>query len=122
MSQWWVHRPTGSGGPIVTASQSPTPECQEGPLDDATDAELIAYLIAPPTVSRVQAMVALSNAGLLTAVQNWVASQDATTQLIWTNASAFSRGSPLLNGAAAALGLSGGQVDQLFVAAAAVNP
>ena len=67
-------------------------------------------------------MVALSNAGLLTAVQNWVAGQDATTQLIWANASAFSRGSSLLNGAAAALGLSGAQVEQLFVAAAAVDP
>ena len=101
--------------------QAPNDDFQEGPLDDATDAELIAYLAPPPpAVSRVQAMVALSNAGLLTAVQNWVAGQDATTQLIWANASAFSRELSLLNGAAAALGLSGAQVEQLFVAAAAV--
>ena len=90
-------------------------------MDDATDAELIAYLDPPPrTVSRLQAMVALSNAGPLAAVQDWVVGQDATTGLIWANASAFARGSPLLNGAAVALGRRA-QFDRLFVAAAAVD-
>lgn len=121
MTLWWVKRENGR----ITAARplSPNDDMPEGPFDDATDAELIAYLDPPPpTVSRLQAMVALSDAGLLSAVQKWVAGQDATTQLIWANASAFSRASSLLNGAAAALGLSHAQVDRLFVAAATVDP
>lgn len=83
--------------------------------------------VAPPTpipqsVSRMQAMVALSRAGLLAPVQSFVAAQDAETQLIWSSAPDFSRGSVLLARAAAALGLTADQVDALFVTAAAINP
>jgi hypothetical protein len=77
---------------------------------------------APQAVSRMQAMVALSRAGLLTPVQNWVASQDAETQLVWNNAPEFSRGSALLASAATSLGLSADQVDALFTTAAAISP
>ena len=42
-------------------------------------------------VSAMQAKVALSNAALLTSVQTWVNSQDATTQLIWSSATTFNR-------------------------------
>lgn len=84
------------------------------------------YVAPPPpipqTISAMQAKVALSRAGLLTPVQNWVASQNAETQLIWANASSFSRDSTMLNGAAAALGLTPAQVDALFVTAAEINP
>jgi hypothetical protein len=58
-----------------------------------------------PVVSRLQAMVALQNAGLLQQVQNWIATQDAATQLIWQSATEFSRNSVLLGKAAAALNL-----------------
>jgi hypothetical protein len=125
MTQWWVHREGGpsSGTPIIYASMAMNDETTEGPLDEATDAELTAFLNPPPaSVSRMQAMVALNNAGLLTQVQAWVAAQDATTQLIWSNAQTFSRQSELLGRAAAALNLTSAQVDQLFVSAAAVNP
>lgn len=76
----------------------------------------------PQTVSRMQALVALRRAGLLSAVQTWVDSQDAETQLIWTNAPDFSRNSTLLGNAATALGLTSDQVDALFVTAASINP
>lgn len=76
----------------------------------------------PQSVSRMQAMVALSRAGLLTAVQSWVAAQDSETQLIWNNAPDFSRGSTLLANAATALGMTSDQIDALFVAASAINP
>jgi hypothetical protein len=77
---------------------------------------------AMPVVSRLQAMVALQNAGLLQQVQNWITTQDATTQLIWQSATEFSRDSALLGKAAAALNLTEQQVDQLFAAAAQINP
>jgi hypothetical protein len=74
------------------------------------------------TVTRMQALVALSRAGILSSVQTWVASQDAETQLIWTNAPQFSRNSALLNRASAALGLTSQQVDDLFTVAQGINP
>lgn len=76
----------------------------------------------PQSVSSMQAKVALSRAGLLSAVQSWVSSQNAEAQLIWGSATTFSRDSAILNGAAAALGLTQAQVDQLFITAAAINP
>jgi len=82
----------------------------------------MAKPVVPQSVSRLQAMVALSQAGLLAAAQNWVATQDATTQLIWNSASTFSRQSALLATAAAALGWTSDQVDQLFITAATINP
>lgn len=76
----------------------------------------------PSPVSRMQAMVAMSRAGLLTSVQNWITTQDAETQLIWNTATDFSRSSTLLNNAATALNLTSAQVDQLFITAATIVP
>jgi hypothetical protein len=121
MSLWWVIR--DQSGKVVAARQEPNDDFTVGPLDDAADAGLQTFLNpAPQVVSRMQAMVALGDAGLLGQVQAWVNGQDAATQLIWSNASSFSRSSALLAKAAAALNLTSAQVDQLFVAAAAVNP
>jgi hypothetical protein len=92
------------------------------------DARLIAWRAAlaapavPAIISAMQAKVALSRAGLLASVAAWVSSQAAETQLIWSTAPAFSRGSNLLNAAAAALGLTSAQVDGLFITAAAIDP
>jgi hypothetical protein len=125
MTQWWVHREggPGSGKPIIYASMAANDETSEGPLDDTADAELLAFLNPPPaSVSRMQAMVALNNAGLLTQVESFIAAQDAMTQLVWNNAQSFSRNSELLARAAAALDLTSAEVDQLFASAAAVNP
>lgn len=41
MSMWWVARTAGA---ITTACGVPTPECQEGPLDDATTPDLRTFL------------------------------------------------------------------------------
>jgi hypothetical protein len=123
MTAWWICRPGGSGTPIATASQALTAECREGPLDDTSDAELMAFLDPPPqSVTRLQAMVALSNAGLLGQVQTWIASQDALTQLIWNSATDFSRNSALLASVGAALALTPAQIDALFAAAAKIAP
>ena len=70
----------------------------------------------------MQAKVALSRAGLLTAVQSWVNTQSAETQLIWNTAPSFSRSSGIIMAGAAALGLTSAQVDALFITAATINP
>jgi len=91
----------------------------------ANDASITAFLAkaaVPQLVSSMQAKVALSNAGLLSSVETWVNAQDATTQLIWSSAVSFNRGSALIASAAAALGLTPAQVDTLFTTAAAINP
>jgi hypothetical protein len=111
-----------ANGRIVSATpQAGNPDCPE-PIDDAAPG-LVAFLNPPPAqVSRLQAMVALSDAGLLSNVQAWVAGQDELTQLIWSSATMFSRSSALLARAAAALALTAAQLDQLFAAAANVDP
>lgn len=102
-------------------------------LTDAQNAALDAVIAAhdpkkqpppqiPQSVSRMQAMVALSRAGHLDKVQSWVAGQDAETQLIWSSAQNFNRGSALLGTAAKALDLTSDQIDALFIQAAAINP
>jgi hypothetical protein len=123
---WYVGRRNGA---IVSASeQEGNPGCPEAV--DATDAGLAVFLQPltdflnrkPNAVSRMQAMVALSNAGLLGQVQAWVAAQDATTQLIWASATTFSRDSALLGSAATALSLTPSALDALFGAASKINP
>jgi hypothetical protein len=112
-----------SGG-IVGVYAVPQPGYAAEALAD-DDPAVVAYLNRPPVpqvVSSMQAKVALSRAGLLTNVENWVNAQSAETQLIWNTATTFSRDSQLLNTAAGALGLSSAQVDQLFVTAASINP
>lgn len=79
-------------------------------------------LTVPPSASRAQIMIALSNAGHLTRIQTWVDGQDAVSKLAWANAAHFNRHSTVLRAAAAGLGLTSAQVDQIFIAAGAINP
>lgn len=90
--------------------------------DDPRIASWLAQPAVPSAVSSMQAKVALLNARLLDAVQSWVNTQDAATQLVWNSATEFKRDSQLVGKAAAALSLSSTQIDQLFIAASAVNP
>jgi hypothetical protein len=76
----------------------------------------------PQSVSSMQAKVALSRAGLLQTVEAWVASESGETRLIWNSATVFSRESGLIASAAAALGLTSEQVDDLFRSAAIIDP
>lgn len=76
----------------------------------------------PQSVSALQAKVALSRAGLLPSVQTWVGTQSTEIQLMWNSATSYSRTSTLINSAAAALGISQSQLDQLFITAATIAP
>ena len=77
----------------------------------------------PQIVSRLQARVAMHRAGLLSAVEALISGKDADPVLVmaWQDAQTFSRASPLLLQITAALGWTDAQVDELFVAAGAVE-
>lgn len=75
----------------------------------------------PDVVTPFQARAALRAAGLLDGVLTLVAAADATTQDAWEYATEFRRTSPLLNGLAQQLGMTDQQLDQLFIAAAAIE-
>jgi len=72
----------------------------------------------PEQVTPLQARRALRAAGLFDAVAGWVAQQDADTQDAWEYATVIERDNALLAGAAAALGMTEEQIDQLFILAA----
>jgi hypothetical protein len=79
-------------------------------------------IVVPTSVSRFQALAALSNEGLLTSVQNAVnASTNPLVPLAFNNAQTFDRDSATVATLAAALNLSSAQLDSLFVAAAAIT-
>lgn len=88
----------------------------------ATLTERIAELTPPeqpriPPVSRMQAMLALYNAGLLDAVNAIVAAADPRTRLAWETATDFHRTSPTIAALWAALGKTDAELDALFIAA-----
>lgn len=69
----------------------------------------------PQVVSRFQARAALAMAGLLTSVENAIASSNnIIAQLAWADAVQFERNSPTIAAMASALNLTEGQVDDLF--------
>lgn len=75
----------------------------------------------PQIVSRMQAKMALNNAGLLSSVESAVAVADVATQIYWAEASEFHRDHPTLIAMTQALGMSSDQVDDLFTAAGAIS-
>lgn len=75
----------------------------------------------PEKVTPFQARAALRAAGLLDQVEAIVSAADATTQDAWEYATEFRRTSPLLNGLAQQLGMTDQQLDQLFIASAAIE-
>ena len=75
----------------------------------------------PLEVTRFQAKAALAQAGLLASVEAMVAEGDDMTKLAWQEANVFLRNSPTIAALAAALNLSGAEVDALFEQAAAIE-
>lgn len=74
----------------------------------------------PPPVAIVtprQARLALKGAGLLAAVDAWIAEADEETQIDWEFASAIRRDWPPIATCATALGLTETQLDELFALA-----
>lgn len=85
------------------------------------DAEIVALTPPPapafPPVSRMQAVLALHDAGLLERINEVIAAADARTRLAWETATDFHRSSPTIAALWQAIGGTPDQLDALFVAA-----
>ena len=85
------------------------------------EAQVVALTPPPapaiPPVSRMQALLALHDAGLLDAVNAIVAAADPRTRLAWETATDFHRTSPTIAALWAALGKTDAELDALFIAA-----
>ncbi len=68
--------------------------------------------------SRAQGQLALLQAGVLDALEAWVASQDRATQIEYAARGVWRREWPLVATGAASLGMTEAQVDDLFILAA----
>lgn len=79
--------------------------------------------VFPEEVTRFKALAALHLAGLLATVETMMAdpATDPLTVLAWKNAQVFKRYSPMVLDMAQTLGLSGQQVDDLFIAASQIE-
>jgi hypothetical protein len=120
--------------PIVTETPTYDPATQVlgAPTQtvDAVNKQVIStpsVLAAPPppvpqSVSRAQALAALSNAGLLTQAQNAAnASTNPLVPIFWNNAQTFDRNSATVATLGGALGLTDAQIDSLFIAASTIT-
>jgi hypothetical protein len=106
---------------IVVAQDSDYPLLQGWRLDDPALFPMpVVPAALPLQVSPRQMKLAMLGAGLLDKVDAFVASQSRAVQISWTETIVFDRFDPMLDAMAQAFGLSGGQVDDLFRAAAAI--
>lgn len=86
MTFWYVHRRADNS--IASAHAEPLPDYATEALDDATNAEIQAWLSAvrnptPPELKRAQIMRQLAAAGKLDAARAAVQGADALTQELW---------------------------------------
>jgi len=68
----------------------------------------------PPEVSAAQGRLALLQAGVLDALEAWIANQPRATQIEYAARGTWRRDWPLVATGSAAMGLSEAQVDDLF--------
>lgn len=71
----------------------------------------------PTAITPLQGRLALKRAGLLESVESAIVQANGETQIWWEYATLWHRTHQLLNALATSLGLSSGQVDELFVVA-----
>jgi len=87
----------------------------------AWNAARLANERAGMKVSRLQAKIAMMQAGVLSAVEAAVAAADPAVQMAWADAIEFRRFSPTILALSAQLGMTDTQLDDLFRAAALVD-
>lgn len=75
----------------------------------------------PAEVTMAQARLALHQAGLLAEIDAWVETQGPETQIFWKASHRVRRTAPQLLAAAAAKGMTAAQLDDLFIAASAIQ-
>ena len=110
----------GAGLTAVLDTEPPTAEVGGTYAGGVFSAAPAPAPVVPQSITRFQAMAAMSNAGLLTKVQTAVASASTLTQLAWANAQEFDRASPTIAELAAALNISSAKIDELFIAGASI--
>lgn len=76
----------------------------------------------PQSVTRRQAWRALQATGLLSVVQSYVDAADEVVRIDWETAAEYRRSNQIIATAAAELGWTEQQLDQLFTDAAAIEP
>ena len=76
--------------------------------------------VVPASVTPRQVRLLLLSQGLLANVEAMIAESDDATKITWQYASEFRRNDPLLEGLGAQLGLTSEQIDEFFIAAAAI--
>lgn len=84
------------------------------------DNAIYAIVPVPQSVTPRQVRLLLLQQGLLAQVEAIIAAQDEATKITWQYASIFERDNPLLNDLAQTLVLSPTQLDDFFIAAAAL--
>jgi len=93
-----------------------------GNIGDLWDGEVFTTpepeIVVPQVVTMRQARLALHTAGLLSTVDAAVASADDTTKIEWEYSQELKRNWPTLLSLTTALGMTSGQVDDLFILAA----
>lgn len=123
MTVWYVHR--RQDGSIQSAHEEPQPGYAEEWLDDATNAEIIAYraAVAPPApirVSSLQFKLALEHFGWLTDVEAAIAASDRPTQIVWQEMRWVYSNDARIAALAAALGKSPSDAAAVFAFAQAI--
>lgn len=93
---------------------------QPGYAEEWVDGAVEIYQPPPLSITPLQARRALRAAGLLGAVNGWIANQAEEVQEAWEYCVEVRRDDALIAGAAAALGLTEAQVDDLFRTAAGI--
>jgi hypothetical protein len=102
------------GGEVIEMTEAEEAEFR------AMQATIHAESKANATVLRHQAKIALIRAGLMTGAEAAIAEAGPEAAIWWAEAPVFERGHPLINSIGTALGLTETQIDDLFMAAAAV--
>lgn len=115
--------PTLNSASVVAATEAQA-ALSQAQLDLSAALDRIAgFEAATPTssgalsVSRMQAILALHDAGLLENVEAIIAQADPRTQLAWNTATEFTRTSPTINALWQALGKANEELDDLFATA-----
>lgn len=81
----------------------------------------LAPAMVPQSISRFQGRTALKRAGLFQSVEAAIYQADEFTQDAWADAIEWRRGSAMIATLGGALGLTGEEIDELFINAASIE-
>lgn len=106
-------------GVVIAGARS---EAEAEALLALDPASTIGEVLPPPPPDRVTARqfkLQLLDAGLIDAVEAWIATQERAVQIAYETSGTFVREDPMMQAGFAALGYSPAQVEEFFSAAAA---